>query len=373
MLTTIEARPRPAGGRSRRPALQRVLTAALLTIALACNGGGLEGPAPESWREAVGRAIVEIRAADPRAAAEVEELLTGAEHAEAASREWWRPARRAAAGRAWHAVVIAAGRHVREIRLARAERHRTVTQLIRLAVAEVTAAAERSQAGGSRGTDASASAQARVRLAAANALLAAGELDEAAAAAEDAITLADVAQTSWRRLRERLGDPALRQLWQRQVADTLAESRRTGSTALVVDKAAQQLIVYRGGIETTRYAVELGTAGLAPKRHAGDHATPEGRYRVVTVKTGGATRYHAALLLDYPNDDDRRRFALARRSGEIPAGTGIGSLIEVHGHGGQGRDWTEGCVALADNDIDELVAVVGRGTPVTIVGAAEAP
>jgi hypothetical protein len=52
-------------------------------------------------------------------------------------------------------------------------------------------------------------------------------------------------------------------------------------------------------------------------------------------------------------------------------------LIEIHGHGGRGTDWTQGCVALSNSDMDDLVRYVGVGTPVTIVGyrgeVAEAP
>ena len=47
---------------------------------------------------------------------------------------------------------------------------------------------------------------------------------------------------------------------------------------------------------------------------------------------------------------------------------GIGNLIEIHGDGGQGRDWTDGCVALADGDMDKVFARSRVGTPVTIVG-----
>jgi lipoprotein-anchoring transpeptidase ErfK/SrfK len=52
----------------------------------------------------------------------------------------------------------------------------------------------------------------------------------------------------------------------------------------------------------------------------------------------------------------------------VPDGTGPGSLIEIHGHGGTGRDWTDGCVALSNEDMDQLFSRVRVGTPVTIVG-----
>ena len=55
----------------------------------------------------------------------------------------------------------------------------------------------------------------------------------------------------------------------------------------------------------------------------------------------------------------------------MPAAAGIGGLIEIHGEGGRGRDWTRGCVALANPDIDDLFRHVEVGTPVTIVGSDE--
>jgi lipoprotein-anchoring transpeptidase ErfK/SrfK len=57
----------------------------------------------------------------------------------------------------------------------------------------------------------------------------------------------------------------------------------------------------------------------------------------------------------------------------VPPGRGIGGLIEIHGAGGQGRNWTDGCVALVNPDMDRLFAAVGVGTPVTIVGRAHLP
>ena len=65
------------------------------------------------------------------------------------------------------------------------------------------------------------------------------------------------------------------------------------------------------------------------------------------------------------------RFALGQGRGTILTGVGIGNLIEIHGDGGEGRDWTDGCVALANPDMDRVFAHVRVGTPVTIVGTYE--
>ena len=112
---------------------------------------------------------------------------------------------------------------------------------------------------------------------------------------------------------------------------------------------------------------------MGPKRHEGDLSTPEGRYHVLRKRGPGQTIYYRALELDYPNADDRRRFAEARRTGTLPTDARIGGLIEIHGEGGRGADWTRGCIALTNADMDRLFAAVPAGAPVTIVGALQPP
>jgi lipoprotein-anchoring transpeptidase ErfK/SrfK len=156
--------------------------------------------------------------------------------------------------------------------------------------------------------------------------------------------------------------------WRRWKEETIAWSRREGRPALVVSKEPHTLTLYVHGEALKTYRIDLGFNWIADKAHAGDGATPEGRYRVVARLNDGASTYYKALLLDYPNAQDRADYARARRSGEVPASSGIGGLIEIHGEGGRGRDWTEGCIAVTNPDMDDVFARVGIGTPVTIVG-----
>ncbi|MBE3139905.1 MAG: L,D-transpeptidase family protein, partial [Thermoplasmata archaeon] len=79
--------------------------------------------------------------------------------------------------------------------------------------------------------------------------------------------------------------------------------------------------------------------------------------------------YYKALLLDYPNDEDKKRFKSEIKHGSLPASAKIGDLIEIHGNGGKGVDWTEGCIALTDKEMDVVFRIVKAGTPVTIVGS----
>ena len=156
--------------------------------------------------------------------------------------------------------------------------------------------------------------------------------------------------------------------WGRWVKETVRDSRRSGRPAILVDKLRRQLLVVRGDEEIASYAVDLGISGIQSKVQEGDEATPEGRYRVTEVRGPGRTRYHRALMLNYPNAEDLANLRRLQRSGRIPHHQEPGGLIEIHGKGGRGVDWTQGCVALDNEDMDDLVRRVGVGTPVTIVG-----
>lgn len=216
---------------------------------------------------------------------------------------------------------------------------------------------------------------ARVDLAAATEAAGRGDL----AAAESLLASASSALEDLdRRLdlrEERLADPAWKRRWQLWVDETIAATVPDGE-AVVVDKARHRGFLIRGGRVVLGFPIELGTRGMFRKLWEGDGATPEGRYRIVARKDVGASLYHRALLIDYPNPDDRRDHAEAVRRGLVPRRRGPGGLIEIHGEGGRGQDWTNGCVALSDADIDRLFPEVEVGTPVTLVPTAilrEAP
>ena len=167
----------------------------------------------------------------------------------------------------------------------------------------------------------------------------------------------------------RYADPGTVARWRRWIDDTVAWSRREGRVAIVVVKESHRLTVYHRGQPVATYNIDLGFNWTADKLYEGDGGTPEGRYRVVARLGKAASIYHKALLLDYPNADDRAEFSRARRDGGVPAGARIGGLIEIHGGGGRDQDWTEGCVALANDDMDRVFERAGVGTPVTIVGS----
>lgn len=163
-------------------------------------------------------------------------------------------------------------------------------------------------------------------------------------------------------------DPGQVRAWKRLVDETVAESKRKGVTVIVVSKLERELMIFKNGSLDRTYAVGLGFNGLADKRHAGDNATPEGRYSV--IRKLPVSQYHKALLINYPNEDDRRSFAREKQRGTIPRSAAIGGQIEIHGGGRDGL--TRGCVSLDDGDMDDLYERIPVGTAVTIVGTADA-
>lgn len=153
--------------------------------------------------------------------------------------------------------------------------------------------------------------------------------------------------------------------WKALVDEVVAESQRHGGYAIVVNKLRRQLILYKKGEVVATYPVGLGFNTIGDKLHAGDRATPEGRYQVVSKLP--YSKFYRALLINYPNADDQRRFVEAKRRKLIPASAKIGGLIEIHGGGKDGT--TLGCIGLNDDQMLKLFDRVEVGTPVVIVAA----
>lgn len=145
----------------------------------------------------------------------------------------------------------------------------------------------------------------------------------------------------------------------------LSHSRRV----IMVDKIARRCYVYKNSKTVQTYTIELGKNWVGTKVQQGDKSTPEGKYHITKKLKGSQTIYYKALLINYPNDDDKERFANNKAAGTIPPKARIGGLIEIHGGGGKGTDWTEGCIGLNDKDMDKLFGLVNTGTPVFIVGS----
>lgn len=131
---------------------------------------------------------------------------------------------------------------------------------------------------------------------------------------------------------------------------------------LVVDKSERLLIAYRGGRPIKAYrGLQFGDAPMGHKRFQGDERTPEGVYTIDTRNP--QSRFHLSLRISYPNRQDR---AFASQYGRSAGGD-----IFIHGQptGRPGRmrgDWTDGCIALTNAEIEELWQIVPDGTPIEI-------
>ena len=134
---------------------------------------------------------------------------------------------------------------------------------------------------------------------------------------------------------------------------------------LVIDKQARRLTAYAGGKPVREYHIALGWAPEGHKQVEGDGKTPEGVYFVDGKNPN--SRYYKNLGVSYPNDADR---AAAAALGASPGGD-----IKIHGlPAGQGhlglvhwmQDWTAGCVAVSNEEIDELYARTPVGAPIEI-------
>ncbi|MDP2424071.1 MAG: L,D-transpeptidase [Bacteroidales bacterium] len=157
--------------------------------------------------------------------------------------------------------------------------------------------------------------------------------------------------------------------WNNWKNQAISESKQKKINVIIVDKFAGKCFVFRNGMKTHEFDAEFGKSWLGTKRYQGDHATPEGMYRVTAKKNENKTKYYKALMIDYPNSDDMKRFEREISKGTLPASAKIGGLIQIHGHGGKGANWTEGCVALSDRDMNEIYKIASVGTPVTIIGS----
>jgi len=128
---------------------------------------------------------------------------------------------------------------------------------------------------------------------------------------------------------------------------------------IVVNKSRREMLILRGNVILRQYRIALGRDPIGHKQQEGDGRTPEGRY--VIDRRNPKSRYYLALHISYPNADDVER---AQAAGVPPGGD-----IMIHGlKDGERRDddWTQGCIAVTDEEMDEIWGLVPDGTPIVI-------
>jgi len=137
------------------------------------------------------------------------------------------------------------------------------------------------------------------------------------------------------------------------------------ASSVVIEKGARKLHLLSGGRIIKTYTIALGTNPTGPKQVEGDGKTPEGKYIIDGRNPNSA--FHKSLHISYPSELDVLR---ARALGKPPGGdimihgikNGLGWVGRLH----TASDWTQGCIAVTDDDIEEIWASVPDGTPVEI-------
>ena len=157
-----------------------------------------------------------------------------------------------------------------------------------------------------------------------------------------------------------------------------AAFRMPRQARLVILKSQHELQVVSGESVIRRYRVGLGLEPVVPKATKGDFATPEGNYFVCSKHP--SSKYDFALGISYPNPNDAERGLASglitnQQHDEIitsfvnriapPMDTPLGGMIMIHGKSAS-WDWTDGCIALDYQNIEELYQAVPIGTPVEI-------
>lgn len=149
------------------------------------------------------------------------------------------------------------------------------------------------------------------------------------------------------------------------LAASVSDAAPQKADSILIFKKDHVMELFAGGKVIRTYKVALGRGGLEPKQSEGDARTPEGHYTIDS--RNAASRFYKALHISYPNAEDRKR---AARLGVAPGGAimihglppGMAWLGAVH----RAYDWTAGCVAVTDAEMDEIWNLVPVGTPVEI-------
>ena len=140
---------------------------------------------------------------------------------------------------------------------------------------------------------------------------------------------------------------------------------------IIIDKSDYELKVYDAQGWYATYPVVFGNSSLADKKMEGDKNTPEGNFRIVNK------RYHAKwdryMGLDYPTKEDLAKFNARKMRGEVPQWARPGAGVGIHGTWphedfvvDRYKNWTDGCISLKREDVEELYNYIPVGTPVTI-------
>lgn len=141
---------------------------------------------------------------------------------------------------------------------------------------------------------------------------------------------------------------------------------RNGSVEkILIEKTARRLMLISRGEVIKTYKIALGGNPIGPKEHEGDNKTPEGTYHIDGRNKNSI--YHRSFHISYPNEKDKRR---AKELGVAPGGNimihGIKKGFSWVGNAHTEVDWTKGCIAVTDDEIEEIGKLAPIGTIVEI-------
>jgi len=145
----------------------------------------------------------------------------------------------------------------------------------------------------------------------------------------------------------------------------------TAPIKMVVDKSNYELYVYDALGWFATYPVVFGNNSLDDKKVEGDRNTPEGTFRIVNKRIH--EKWDRYMGLDYPNKESLEKFNQRKKNGEIPSSASPGGGIGIHGTWPKDdfvvdryKNWTNGCISLKNEDIEDLYSYITIGTPITI-------
>lgn len=152
-------------------------------------------------------------------------------------------------------------------------------------------------------------------------------------------------------------------VWMEIAASPLPPNAK--ATSIVVEKSKHLMTVYSHNVVLRTYHVSLGRSDSAAKQQEGDNRTPEGHY-IIDAKNAQSP-YYKSLHISYPSVDDLVR---AKAQGVSPGGAvmihGLRNDLKWLGPLHRFKDWTRGCVAVTDTEMDEIWQMVDVGTPIEI-------
>ena len=152
----------------------------------------------------------------------------------------------------------------------------------------------------------------------------------------------------------------------------LADTLDKDSITIKVYKSKYRMQVYHKGKILTMYKCVFGPYHLMQKQQEGDRRTPEGTFTILDIKKH--EKWDIFMLLDYPNDESKMNFEKCKLNREISDNARIGGAVGIHGIWANGdnvidmkHNWTDGCIALKNKDVEELSKIIKAGVTKIVI------